>query len=186
MRLYKKFLRGGPGAFHPNGPSRHMRENVAKRGQWFHAVDVSRPGELVRVARGLGVDLHAPYPDEPWHIEAKAPFALSAQPNIVTEQGGFGAWMLAALALAGVAVGAFLRSRIYLYKVAPLATVVFCLLAVSLFFGSDLLQMLSIFITIAFLCLIPPRTESRREARDKIRDFSRNYHRQYEKNFWNS
>lgn len=76
--LHKKFVLGlGPPAFHPDGPSKHILKNINREGQWSQAVDVSRPGELIRVARTLGVDLYRPYDDEPWHIEAKRPFALS-------------------------------------------------------------------------------------------------------------
>ncbi len=75
--LYQRFLEGtGAPAFHPGGPSRHMIKNVRSVGQWAQAVDVSRPEELIAKAKSLGVDLHQPYADEPWHIEARTPFIL--------------------------------------------------------------------------------------------------------------
>ena len=76
-QLYDLWLSGrGAPAFPPSGPSRHLRRNIRFWGQWSQAVDVSRPRELVRAARSLGVELHAPYPPEPWHIEARYAFAL--------------------------------------------------------------------------------------------------------------
>lgn len=77
LRLYRDFLRGeGAPAFHPDGPSRHVITNVRRQGQWYQAVDVSRPRELIRAAKKSGVDLYQPYADEPWHIEAQTPFIL--------------------------------------------------------------------------------------------------------------
>lgn len=79
--LYEAFLAGwGAPAFHPDGPSRHLARNIRWRGQWAQAVDVSRAEELIVVAREkLGVFLHQPYSDEPWHIEARSPFTLQKQ-----------------------------------------------------------------------------------------------------------
>lgn len=65
--------KGAP-AFPPNGPSRHLIRNVKKKGGWYQAVDVSDPQGLIAAAKKKGVELHRPYPHEPWHIEAKKPF----------------------------------------------------------------------------------------------------------------
>ncbi|HXH97814.1 MAG TPA: peptidoglycan-binding domain-containing protein [Gaiellaceae bacterium] len=67
--------RGAP-AFAPNGPSRHLRRNIDRLGGWAQAVDVTRPEDLIRLARGFGADLHQPYPTEPWHVEARRPFSF--------------------------------------------------------------------------------------------------------------
>jgi hypothetical protein len=66
---------GNP-AFPPNGPSRHLIRNMKARGHWSMAVDVSEPQQLIRIASKLGVALHTPYPNEPWHVEAKRPFTV--------------------------------------------------------------------------------------------------------------
>lgn len=72
-RLYDKFRAGtGAPAFHPAGPSRHMRENVRK--PWQHAVDVSHSDQLLRLARASRVKLNRPYASEPWHLEASRDF----------------------------------------------------------------------------------------------------------------
>lgn len=70
--LFKSGL-GAP-AFPPNGPSRHLIRNVRDHG-WKQAVDVSDPEGLIRAAAKRGVVLHRPYQGEPWHVEAKKPFA---------------------------------------------------------------------------------------------------------------
>lgn len=69
-QLYQKFLNGGPPAFAPGGESRHELDNVEELGPLSMAVDVSKPNQLIKIAKKLGVNLVAPYPDEPWHIEA--------------------------------------------------------------------------------------------------------------------
>ena len=74
-RLYGCFMAGScPPAFPPDGPSRHLQENVRATGPWASAVDVTRARELIRVAAGLGVWLTAPYAGEPWHVEAAESF----------------------------------------------------------------------------------------------------------------
>jgi cell wall-associated NlpC family hydrolase len=75
----------GAAAFHPSGPSRHMRRNIDKLGAWAQAVDVKYPEQLVSVGRKLGVELQRPYPKEPWHVEARRAFVLP-----VAGSGGIG------------------------------------------------------------------------------------------------
>ena len=75
--LYAMFRAGiGNPAFPPSGPSRHLIRNMKARGHWSMAVDVSEPQQLIRIASKLGVALHTPYPNEPWHVEAKRPFTV--------------------------------------------------------------------------------------------------------------
>lgn len=90
-RLWKCFRAGRcPPAFHPQGPSRHIVRNVRRWGQWSQAVDVSRPGQLVSVARELGVPLRQPYLDEPWHVEALAVWTLpDIEKTTTVSQSGF-------------------------------------------------------------------------------------------------
>lgn len=73
--LYALYLAGrGAPAFHPNGPSRHLRKNIGKGKRWRQAVDVSDADGLIAAAAKDGVKLHRPYPHEPWHVEAVEPF----------------------------------------------------------------------------------------------------------------
>ncbi len=65
--------RGAP-AFPPWGPSRHLVRNVQRRGTWYQAVDTNDVPRLIRVARNMGVSLHTPYGNEPWHVEARRSF----------------------------------------------------------------------------------------------------------------
>lgn len=74
--LYSLFVRGlGAPAFKPNGPSRHLEGNVKNHGGWYQAVDVTYPLTLMKLARRIGVPLHQPYVDEPWHLESAHPFS---------------------------------------------------------------------------------------------------------------
>lgn len=74
--LHRLFVDGeGAPAFNPDGPSRHLIRNVGQLGEWAQAVDVTRPQGLVRAAAQVGVQLHVPYAHEPWHVEARLPFA---------------------------------------------------------------------------------------------------------------
>jgi hypothetical protein len=74
-QLYALYRAGrGAPAFPPNGPSRHLIRNVKKKGQWSMAVDVTGAEQLIRLAENMGVQLHRPYPHEPWHVEASKPF----------------------------------------------------------------------------------------------------------------
>lgn len=74
--LYSLFVRGlGAPAFKPDGPSRHLERNVARRGGWYQAIDVTHPEQLIQIAKELGVHLHRPYLDEPWHIESAGFFS---------------------------------------------------------------------------------------------------------------
>lgn len=115
--LYLAFLRGeGAPAFHPSGPSRHMIKNVRRNGQWYAAVDVTRPEELIRIARRAGVDLVQPYADEPWHIEALTPFILyrpGRQPGPATTESAPAVMPILAvvIALLFLAIGLALRER---------------------------------------------------------------------------
>lgn len=73
--LHHLFLIGeGAPAFKPDGPSRHLERNVLDNGGWYQAVDVKKPEQLIKLAARLGVTLHQPYWDEPWHLEATQPF----------------------------------------------------------------------------------------------------------------
>jgi len=73
--LHHLFMIGeGAPAFKPDGPSRHLERNVLNNGGWYQAVDVTKPEQLIKLADKLGVTLHQPYGDEPWHIEATQPF----------------------------------------------------------------------------------------------------------------
>jgi hypothetical protein len=87
-RFYSLWREGkGAPAFPPSGPSRHLRRNIRYWGQWSQAVDISRPKELIRVARKLGVQLHAPYDPEPWHIEARYAFSLPEEREVIYSSG---------------------------------------------------------------------------------------------------
>lgn len=95
-------------AFHPKGPSRHLRRNIHRWGQWSQAIDVSRPGELVRIAASLGVTLRRPYPPEPWHVEALSVWTLpDIEKTRTVSEAGFG-WSFAFSAfLLSLAAGVF-------------------------------------------------------------------------------
>lgn len=109
--LYDLWIRGrGAPAFPPSGPSRHLLRNIRRWGQWSQAVDVSRPRELVRAARSLGVELYAPYDPEPWHIEARYAFSLPAGERIVTTKKALlPIWVPLLLLAAGGGVWIFCR-----------------------------------------------------------------------------
>lgn len=80
-KLWHEFLAGrGAPAFAPDGPSRHMKANYAPLGPWAHAVDVSRPRQLIAAAKRLGVNLWQPYAGEPWHVEAAEHFGSADLP----------------------------------------------------------------------------------------------------------
>lgn len=86
-RFYRLWRKGrGAPAFPPNGPSRHLGRNIARWGQWSQAVDVSRPKELIRIAGSLGAPLYAPYPPEPWHIQARHVFSLPEEKRETVEE----------------------------------------------------------------------------------------------------
>lgn len=87
--LWRKFKKGtGTPAFPPNGPSRHLEDNVRSKGDWYQAVDVTKPSQLVAVASSLGVSLHQPYAStEPWHIEAREAFSVPVVAASVFQEG---------------------------------------------------------------------------------------------------
>lgn len=75
LALWNAYQNGvGAPAFPPWGPSRHLIRNVRRHGKWYQAVDTNDVGELIAIARNLGVSLHTPYGNEPWHVEARRPF----------------------------------------------------------------------------------------------------------------
>lgn len=141
QRLWRKFQRGkGAPAFPPKGPSRHLESNVRSSGSWSQAVDVSRPASLIKTARKFGVELHQPYPSEPWHIEAAKPFSLSLSAALFArfEEGWSKLFAFSAslLALAAILSAALLfmgsrQSRFLLCFFLPCA-------ALSLFISSPL------------------------------------------------
>lgn len=73
--LWNAYQNGtGAPAFPPWGPSRHLVRNVRRVGTWYQAVDTSDVPGLIRIGRNLGVSLHTPYGNEPWHVEARRSF----------------------------------------------------------------------------------------------------------------
>jgi hypothetical protein len=73
--LWNAYQNGtGAPAFPPWGPSRHLIRNVRRVGTWYQAIDTNDVGDLIRIARGMGVSLHTPYSREPWHVEARRAF----------------------------------------------------------------------------------------------------------------
>jgi hypothetical protein len=73
--LWNAYQNGtGAPAFPPWGPSRHLVRNVRRVGTWYQAVDTSDVSGLIRIGRNMGVSLHTPYGNEPWHVEARRSF----------------------------------------------------------------------------------------------------------------
>ena len=64
---------GGYPAFPPWGPSRHLRHNLARKGYWAQAVDVSDSAGLIRHAP---VRLHVRYSWEEWHVESVRRYSI--------------------------------------------------------------------------------------------------------------
>lgn len=73
--LWNAYQNGtGAPAFPPWGPSRHLVRNVRRVGTWYQACDTNDVPNLIRIARNMGVSLHTPYGNEPWHVEARRSF----------------------------------------------------------------------------------------------------------------
>lgn len=73
--LWLKSKVGGAPAHPPGGPSRHETKNTQGKNHWRQAIDASDVDTLIRKARDMGVRLHRPYGNEPWHVEAARRFS---------------------------------------------------------------------------------------------------------------